>query len=176
VRLTIVDDIIKQMNKPSEKEAQFLQMLNRYKDVVIKACYIYTSEKVQLGDLYQEVLINLWQGFDKFRGDAKISTWIYRTAINTCITWHRRNNKHNLLVPLDELTVEAIAEDSSKTKYLQEMYQMISCLEPLEKAIVTLWLDENSYDDIASITGLSRANVAVKLHRIKDKLVKRGNL
>jgi RNA polymerase sigma-70 factor (ECF subfamily) len=79
-------------------------------------------------------------------------------------------------VPLDELTVEAIAEDSSKTKYLQEMYQMISCLEPLEKAIVTLWLDENSYDDIASITGLSRANVAVKLHRIKDKLVKRGNL
>jgi RNA polymerase sigma-70 factor (ECF subfamily) len=164
------------MNKPSEKEAQFLQMLNRYKDVVIKACYIYTSEKVQLGDLYQEVLINLWQGFDKFRGDAKISTWIYRTAINTCITWHRRNNKHNLLVPLDELTVEAIAEDSSKTKYLQEMYQMISCLEPLEKAIVTLWLDENSYDDIASITGLSRANVAVKLHRIKDKLVKRGNL
>jgi RNA polymerase sigma-70 factor (ECF subfamily) len=164
------------MSKPSEKEAQFLQMLNRYKDVVIKACYIYTSEKVQLGDLYQEVLINLWQGFDKFRGDAKISTWIYRTAINTCITWHRRNNKHNLLVPLDELTVEAIAEDSSKTKNLQEMYQMISCLEPLEKAIVTLWLDENSYDDIASITGLSRANVAVKLHRIKDKLVKRGNL
>lgn len=176
MRLTIVNDIIKQMSKPSEKEAQFLQMLNRYKDVVIKACYIYTSEKVQLGDLYQEVLINLWQGFDKFRGDAKISTWIYRTAINTCITWHRRNNKHNLLVPLDELTVEAIAEDSSKTKNLQEMYQMISCLEPLEKAIVTLWLDENSYDDIASITGLSRANVAVKLHRIKDKLVKRGNL
>jgi RNA polymerase sigma-70 factor (ECF subfamily) len=164
------------MNKPSEKEAQFLQMLNQYKNVVIKACYIYTSEKVQLGDLYQEVLINLWQGFDKFRGDAKISTWIYRTAINTCITWHRRNHKHNLLVPLDELTVEAIAEDSSKAKNLQEMYRMISCLEPMEKAIVTLWLDENSYDDIAAITGLSRANVAVKLHRIKDKLVKQGNL
>jgi RNA polymerase sigma-70 factor (ECF subfamily) len=80
---------------------------------------------------------------------------------------------HN--ISLDDITIEIPTSDSTKGEELRQMYQMISNLEPLEKAIITLWLDENSYEDIAEITGISRANVAIKLHRIKDKLIRQGN-
>jgi RNA polymerase sigma-70 factor (ECF subfamily) len=159
----------------SDKEILFTNLIDQYKDIIVKACYIYNSDKATFSDLYQEVLINLWQGIDSFRGEAKMSTWIYRTAINTCITWHRKNVKHLHNISLDDITIEIPTSDSTKGEELRQMYQMISNLEPLEKAIITLWLDENSYEDIAEITGISRANVAIKLHRIKDKLIRQGN-
>ncbi len=164
------------MNHQSDREAQFLEISGRYKEVIAKVCYMYTSPDAPFDDLYQEVLLNLWQGLGSFRGDAKISTWIYRTAINTCITWLRRNSRYggNTTVRIDDVSVDP-ADTSASSPVMEEyreLYRLISMLGPIDKALVTLWLDEKSYDEIAAIMGLSKGNVAVKMHRIKEKLSK----
>lgn len=162
------------MESKNDKERSFIELTDRYKEIIAKVCYLYTSPSVSFDDLYQETLINIWQGMESFRGEAKISTWIYRTAINTCITWLRRNSRHTKgSVPLESMIAEpADPQDTSLAEEYRQMYMMISRLDPLEKAVITLWLDEKPYDEIAAVTGLSRSNVAVKVHRIKDKLAR----
>ena len=163
------------MQQNNDKERKFIEMLDAYKAVIAKVCCIYASPVADFDDLYQETVINLWNGFDKFRGEAKISTWVYRAAINTCITWVRRNKKHSDKVSLD-IETPIIADESTSMDDYRRLHSMISRLLPLEKAIITLWLDEKSYDEIAAITGLSHSNVAVKLHRIKEKMSKMTDL
>lgn len=159
------------MQNNNDKNSQFLEILDKYKSVIAKVCSIYASPTVDFDDLYQETVINLWNGFDSFRGEAKISTWIYRAAINTCITWTRRNKKHSNNVSL-EADLAIIDDESSKLADYKQLQFLISKLNPIEKAIISLWLDEKSYDEISCITGISHNNVAVKLHRIKEKMSK----
>lgn len=162
-----------------DKEKRFAELIDDYKEVVAKVCYLYRSAHASFDDLYQEVLINLWQGLDSFRGEAKISTWIYRTALNTCITWYRRNSKFSSTTTLDELVSEPADSSADSAAYLEEyrqLYNLISKLNPLDKALITLWLDDKPYDEIALITGLSQSNVGVRLHRIKDKLSKMAEI
>lgn len=162
------------MATKSDKENRFLDITSRYTEVIAKVCWLYVSPGVSFDDLYQEVLINIWQGMDSFRGDAKISTWLYRTAINTCISWHRRNDRHSAR---DTIRIEDLVSDpadtsssAAKLEEYRELYELISRLGPLDKAIITLWLDEKTYDDMAAIMGMTPGNVAVRLHRIKEKL------
>ena len=111
---------------------------------------------------------------DSFRGEAKISTWIYRTAINTCITWHRKNKKHSSsnISRIEDLVNDPIdpAADNTLAEQLQYLRNLISQLGAIDRAIVTMWLDECPYDEIAAVTGLSQTNVGVRLHRIKQRL------
>lgn len=163
------------MKHTTEKEKHFLAVTDEYKEVIAKVCYMYSSPSVSFEDLYQEVLVNIWQGLDTFRGDAKLSTWIYRAAINTCITWYRRNGRHTGKgnVRLEDIIVEPADSDGELATRLdnyRELYRLISLLNPIDKAIITLWLDEKPYDEIGKIMGLSQTNVAVRIHRIKDKL------
>ena len=164
------------MTKAADKEKEFLAVTDKYKEVIAKVCYLYSSAWASSDDLYQEVLINLWQGLESFRGEAKMSTWIYRTAINTCITWHRRNARYTPQGTdrLDDMLFEPVEPGDSGTtmEEYRELYRLISQLGPVDKALITLWLDERPYDEIAHITGLSQANVAVRLHRAKEKLTK----
>lgn len=160
----------------ADKERSFLAVTDQYKEVIAKVCYLYSNAYASFEDLYQEVLINLWQGLESYRGDAKISTWIYRTAINTCITWHRRNARYGKRDTdrLDDMLLEPADTDAgaSAMEDYRELYRLISMLGPVDKALVTLWLDEKSYEEIAGITGLSQSNVAVRLHRAKERLTK----
>ncbi|MDE5785638.1 MAG: sigma-70 family RNA polymerase sigma factor [Duncaniella sp.] len=143
--------------------------------MVLKVCYMYANDEIHLKDLYQEVLANLWQGMDSYTGAAKLSSWIYRVAINTCVSYFRRYDRHSsLLSPIDTMP-EIASDDTSKTDELRTMYRLIYSLGKLDKAIILLWLDEYSYDDIAEMTGLSRNNVAVRLRRIKLKLIDKAN-
>lgn len=136
---------------------------------------MYASGEEHLKDLYQEVLANLWQGLDTFRGEAKVSTWIYRTAINTCVTFFRRHDKHSgEMSSLDTLINVADTGDGGRSERLAEMYRLISHLNKMDKALILMWLDERSYDEIADVTGMSRNNVATRLRRIKQKLIEQG--
>ncbi len=156
----------------TDKTARFLSLADEYKDVVAKVCSVYSSASAPFADLYQEVLANLWVGLDSYRGEAKASTWIYRIAINTCITWHRRNRRFSdNVVPLEGIQAPAV-EDSATAAECRELYRLIGLLEPVEKAIVTLWLDEKSYEEIASVMGITKANVATRMHRIRAKLAR----
>lgn len=164
------------MKTQSDKEQMFINIIGHYKEVVAKVCSLYVSPTAAFEDLYQEVLINIWQGMETYRGEAKVSTWIYRTAINTCITWYRRNSRHggNATTRLEDLVIDPA--DTSDTSGLleeyRELYNLIAKLGPIDKALINLWLEEKTYDEISHIMGISPSNVAVRIHRIKEKLSK----
>ena len=157
------------MERKSEKEQQFLSIIEENRQLIYKVCYMYASDDDHFNDLYQEVLINIWQGLENFRGGAQISTWIYRISLNTCVTHYRKYHKYNETVSIDGLKV-VDADDGTHQQQLKELYRLINRLDRFEKAIILLWLDEKPYDEIAEITGLSRNNVASRLRRIKMKL------
>lgn len=151
-------------------EQQFMAMIERNSSTISRVCYVYSQGRDHFNDLYQETLANLWQGFGRFRGDAAESTWIYRVTLNTCITYYRKNSRHYGVLPLDAL-YDVAEEVSTRNEDVKELYRLISCLGKLDRAIIMLWLDEKSYDEIAEITGLTRANIATRLHRIKNRLI-----
>ena len=161
-----------------EKETEFKALLDTYGGLLAKVCYVYAGPAATFDDLYQEVVVNVWRGMDGYRGESKLSTWLYRISINTCITYVRRNNRHTDATPLDGLPFDIVdtsaGPDDLHSERLRIMYELISHLDPLEKAIVTLWLEDRTYDEIAAITGLTKGNVAIRLHRIKEKLAKQA--
>ena len=108
-------------------------------------------------------------GWDKFSGKSKVSTWIWRIAINTCITFYKRHGKHNDADRLDDKAF-AIPVDDEHARMLHDMYELIGRLDPIDKALVMLWLDEHSYEEIASVLGLTPTNVGSRLSRIRRKL------
>lgn len=153
------------------KEERYMAIVDDNRQLICRVCYMYANDDDHFKDLYQEVLASIWQGMESFRGDSKMSTWIYRTAINTCVTFYRRHKSHSAeTVPLEAVT-DLAGEDSSRQEMLREMYRMISCLNKMDKALILMWLDERSYEEIAEVTGLTRNNVATKLRRIKQRLV-----
>ena len=150
---------------------EFAELVNRYKDVIFKVCYVYASRE-EFEDYYQEVLIQLWRSLPKFRNESKMSTWIYRVSLNTCISYVRKNKKVNKVSLID---LDFIDNDIEKKYYIDELYLLINRLNKFEKAIILLWLEDRDYEEIASIVGISKNNVAVKLNRIKEKLRKMSN-
>lgn len=162
------------MSTSGEKESRFMAIVSDNRQMIYKVCYMYASDQEELNDLYQEVLANLWQGLDSYRGDSRMSTWIYRVAFNTCVTYIRHNAKHgNGRVALDDVT-DVQWEDSGRGEKLRHMYRLISCLDKMDKAIILMWLDEKSYEEISELTGLPRNTVATRLHRIKHRLTERN--
>ena len=157
-----------------EIEARFIALVEEYKQIIYKVCYIYASDAENLNDQYQEVVINLWKAFPHFRGECKVSTWVYRIALNTCISFFRKQKSRPEIIPIN-VNLESYADKEDKTALLRELYHMINRLGQMERALILLWLEEKSYQEIAEITGISRNNVAVKLNRIKEKLKKMSN-
>ena len=159
---------------PTDRQQRFLALADTYKDVVAKVCSVYASEAAPFADLYQEVMINLWTGLDTFRGDAKESTWIYRLALNTYITWHRRNRRQPLKADM-ESAFDIPDTDDGAQGHVGLLYSLIGRLNPFDKALITLWLDEKPYDEISAILGISKSNVATRLHRVRQRLSELAN-
>lgn len=155
-----------------ELEKEFLTMIEAQKRTIYKVCYIYAND---LNDLYQETVLNLWKSFPRYRGDSTLNTWVYRIAMNTCITFLRRSNARPQIVPMTANVASMAAEDNETAGQLRELYRLISQLGKLERALILLWLEERSYEEIANILGITKTNVAVKLNRTKEKLKKMSN-
>lgn len=152
-------------------EQEFATVIRTYERVIYKVCYMYATPHTPLPDLYQEVLLNVWKAFARFRHECKISTWIYRIALNTCISFIRKEKNIPEIVTLTP-AADRMEEDNETEAMLRQLYRMINQLGQLEKSIILLYLDDKSYEEIAEITGLTVTNVATKLSRIKDKLRK----
>ncbi|OJV74888.1 MAG: RNA polymerase subunit sigma-70 [Bacteroidia bacterium 44-10] len=162
-------------NNTSEQD--FVRLVQENERIIYKVCSLYVSDTFTLADLYQEVVLNLWRGFPKFRNESALGTWIYRVALNTCISGMRKAKKHPKSdYPVEELSDWLIEQDNSLDEEIREMYRMINQLKTLEKVVVLLYLEEKSYQEIADITGLTLSNVATKLKRAKEKLKKMSNL
>ncbi len=152
-------------------EHEFIAMIQANERVIYKVCYLYTTPRNTLNDLYQEVVLNLWKAYPKFRQECKVSTWIYRIALNTCISFIRKDKNVPEIVSLT-LENDRTDDDDETEAMLKQLYRMINQLGQLEKSIILLYLEDKSYEEISEITGLTVTNVATKLSRIKDKLRK----
>jgi len=131
--------------------------------------YAYSDADRQ--DLFQEIVIQLWQSYHKFRGEAKFSTWLYRVAINTAITGLRK--KKDFITTTEPFSLPHLADDDSgkaEEERLRGMYDAISKLNDIEKAVVMLYMEERSYEEMQEILGISEGTLRVKMNRIREKL------
>ncbi len=152
------------------KEQQFAQIVKANKSTIYSVCYMFSADNDEIADLFQETLINLWKGLCKFRGESDIRTWIYRVALNTCISLNRKRRKVEH-IPLSS-DMNLFEDDDADTRQIQKLYDRIKLLPPYDRAIVMLWLENMTYQEIGEVVGISEKNVAVKLFRIKEALKK----
>ncbi len=152
------------------KDQFFKEIFNKNSKKIYHLCYGYTGDEDSANDLLQETFMKVWQNLDKFKNKSLISTWIYRIAVNTCLT-HLRSEKK---IAKDELTEQIIEnqveEYSEKNEQIALLYKSIAQLEENDRLIITMVLDEVPYPEIAEISGISEGNLRVKIHRIKQKL------
>ncbi len=138
------------------------------KSTIYSVCYMYATSKEEADDLFQETLVNLWQGFDSFRGDSSIRSWVYRISLNTCLTQKRK--KRIKTVPLD-ISPEVFSDTTPEGRNNVLLHQRITRLEPFDRAIILLWLEDMTYEEIAAIVGISVKALSVRLTRIRQKLI-----
>lgn len=153
------------------KEQQFAQLVREQKSNIYSICYMFAEDKDEVADLFQDILIHLWQGYDAFRGESNIATWIYRVSMNTCISADRKKTARNKRIVLS-MDIDLYADEDEDTLQVKALYSRIHRLGLVDRAIVMLWLENMSYEEIGQIIGISANNVSVKLVRIKEQLKK----
>ena len=148
-------------------------MVKEHKNTIYTVCFMFSKDSDEVNDLFQEVLINLWQGFASFEGKSKIDTWIWRVSFNTCISQERKK-KRTSAIPLS-MGIDLFNDKDDDTKQVKMLYERIHRLKPFDRAIVLLWLEGMPYDEIAAIVGITTKNVSVRLYRIKEELKQMSN-
>ncbi len=147
----------------------FIKSINKHQNIIYKVCRLYRNSHEDQEDLFQEIVYQLWKSYPKFKGESKISTWIYRIAFNTAIVTFRKKK-------ISVTNYENIPEkfhptlENSYSEKEERIFKLLRELNSVEKSIITLYLEDYSYKEIASIIGISENNVNVKLNRIKNKL------
>lgn len=155
------------------EEQQFSQLVRQNKSTIYTVCYMFSNDQDEVADLFQEVLIKLWKGFSSFQNKSDIKTWIYRVALNTCISIDRKKKRRakNQL----SMDINLFEDKDAKTEQVSLLHKRINQLQPLDRAIVLLWLENISYDEIGAIIGISAKNVSVRLFRIRQQLKNMSN-
>ena len=157
-----------------ELELEFTKLVKEHRKTIYTVCYFYSNNPQDVDDLFQEVLVNLWKSFPKFRGDSSPKTWIWRVSLNTCCNMERGKKRHVPTVPL--VIDKGVMSDSDEGgKQIKMLYDRINRLELFDRAIILLWLESMRYDEIAAIVGLTPAAVTSRLFRIKEQLKSMSN-
>ena len=151
-------------------DSEFIQLIQENQRIIHKVCSMYVQRVEDRDDLFQEITLQAWKSYARFKGDARFSTWLYRVALNTAIT-HFRKQKRNPLRQSEETVIDLQDTPTDPTEeQFQIMYKAIGELSEVDKALVLLYLDDYPYDDIAQMMGITANHVAVKMNRIKTKL------
>jgi RNA polymerase sigma factor (sigma-70 family) len=155
-------------------EKDFTDMVNAHRGIIFKVCHMYVHDTDDREDLFQEIVFQLWRSFPGFRGEAKPSTWMYRVALNTAISHFRNQSRKpdQRTLSIAELQIADKDEKQSVNESINLLNDAIQQLSRIEKAIIILYLEEKSYQEISDIMGISHSNVGVKINRIKTKLEK----
>ena len=155
-------------------ETKFAQTVAEHKSTIYTVCYMFSKDEDEVNDLFQETLVNLWKGFEGFEQRSDIKTWIYRIALNTCISLERKKKR----TPTVRLSMDInLFEDRDEdTRQVDMLHKRISKLQPFDRAIVLLWFEELSYEEIGQIVGITAKNVSVRLYRIKEQLKNMSNI
>jgi RNA polymerase sigma factor (sigma-70 family) len=155
-----------------EAEKEFKRQIEAHELLLLKICRIYAYTDADRQDLFQEIVIRLWKAYPNFKGHSKLSTWLYRVAINTAISGLRK--KKNFIQHYEPAAMPELAnaqpEEYDEEERLKQLYHAIEQLNAVEKAIVMLYMEDRSYEEMEEIIGLSQGNLRVKMNRIKEKL------
>ena len=153
-------------------EIKFLSDFEKNQNIAHKICRLYTTSRDAHNDLFQEITIQLWKNYPKFRGDSKFSTWMYRVALNTAITLYRKSKREIRTLDIDDLSFKIKAQeyDDQTEQQLKLMYKAVKELNDIDKALVFLYLEDQSYREISDMLGISEVNARVKMNRIKKTL------
>ena len=158
----------------SEMEKEFVDMINTHRGIIYKVCHLYGKEKDYRDDLFQEIVLQLWRSFPTFKHQSLPSTWMYRVALNTAISQFRKDvrvpTKDSLTGAHFQIPDVSFRQDENENVF--QLHLAIQLLTRIEKALVMLYLEEKSYQEIGDIMGISLSNVGVRLNRIKTKLEK----
>ncbi len=154
-------------------EAEFERLVEEQKATIYTVCYMFSKDESEVADLFQETLINLWRGLDSFRHDSAIRTWVWRVALNTCITAERKNKKRREAERLNiSIDLWQESDTDAETSQIRKLHNRIQSLGLFDRAIVLMWLEGFSYQEIGAIVGITEKNVSVRLYRIKEALKK----
>jgi len=156
--------------KMDSQETKFAQLVEEQKSTIYTVCYMFSKDQDEVSDLFQEVLVNLWKSFPTFEGRSDIRTWVYRVAMNVCVSLDRKKKRRDT-VPLT-MDINPYEDENPNSKQMEMLRKRISLLGPFDRAIIMLWLENMSYDEIAAVVGISVKNVSVRLYRIKEELKK----
>ena len=151
----------------------FAQIVKEHKSTIYTVCFMFSKDSDEVSDLFQEVLINLWKGYESFQNRSSIDTWIWKVSFNTCISYERKKQKRASL-PLN-MDINLFEDKDEDSRQIHQLYERIHKLKPFDRAIVLLWLENMSYEEIGAIVGISTKNVSVRLYRIKEELKKMSN-
>jgi len=158
------------MTTPALRE-RFQALVDEHKKILYKVCNSYCRDRDARDDLVQEIIIELWRSFDKFDERRRFSTWMYRVALNVAISFYRRERTRTRYVISDENhLLEAVDDTKNQSEDIRVLYEFIEGLDPLNKALVLLYLDGNDHQEIADVLGISETNVATKINRVKIKM------
>lgn len=149
---------------------QFIEIIREHKNIIYKICHTYCSNKENHKDLEQDIILQLWKSMDRFNGNVKMSTWIYRIALNTAISFYRKEEKRKYISDQSILLINNDLYDPLLDEQTFLLYAFLEKLNNLDKALMVLYLDNTRYKDIAAILGISESNISTKINRIKSKL------
>jgi RNA polymerase sigma-70 factor (ECF subfamily) len=154
----------------NHNEQEFEQVMRTHKATIYTVCYMFSKDHDEVADLFQECLINLWRSWPNFEGRSDVRTWIYRVSLNVCVSLDRKKRRHPT-IPLT-MDINPYEEDNQNSRQMEILRQRINQLPTFDRAIVLLWLENMSYDEIGAVVGISAKNVSVRLVRIKEQLKK----
>ncbi len=158
--------------KDSEKE--FTRIIRENKTTIYTVCYMFSKDKDEVEELFQEALIALWRGSESFRGESAIRSWIYRVSLNTCISAERKKRRRADSVRLD-MNINLFSDTDEDSRQAQMLRERIGKLGVFDRAIILLWLENLSYEEIGAIVGITAKNVSVRLVRIREQLKNMSN-
>ena len=155
-------------------EKDFVDMINIHRGIIYKVCNLYCNDEEDKKDLFQEIVLQLWKAFPSFRNESLNTSWMYRVALNTAISNFRKESKKpdRKSISDADFQIPDVSFYAEENEQLNLLKQAIEKLSAIEKAIIMLYLEDKSYDEIAEIVGISNSNVGVRLNRIKTKLEK----
>ncbi len=158
------------MKERADKEV-FTTLVQQHRGIIGKVCQTYCTHPANRDDLAQEIIYQLWKSYPRFNGTVLFTTWMYRVALNTAISFYRREKAQGTVVPLHESTLDIADNDQRQQEQaVQQLHLFISQFKELDRALMLLYLEEKSYKEIAEVMGITETNVATKLNRIKEKL------
>jgi RNA polymerase sigma-70 factor (ECF subfamily) len=164
---------MERLTKQIVEKDKFISVIKDNQNLIFKICFSYCTNSEDRKDLQQEIMIQLWNSFTKFDGRVKISTWIYRIALNTAISFYRKDCRYKektVSIDASIISISIFESDSEQDEKITLLYNFIEHLNEMDKALILLYLDNNSYNEIAEILGISETNVATKISRVKKNL------